>query len=184
MGQRFEQIPENLIDFIHAQKLFFVGSATAESRINISPKGMDSLRIINNKRVIWLNLTGSGNETAAHMLEDSRMTIMFAAFEGKPKILRLYGHARVIHKKDSEWKDLYSKFNPMQGARQIFDLNIDLVQSSCGMSVPFFDYVSERELLTEWANKKTDDEIEAYWLKKNQMSLDGKPTLIKEKNII
>jgi hypothetical protein len=144
MGQQYTELNDTLIDFIEQQKLYFIGTATASSRVNISPKGMDSLCVLNKNRVIWLNLTGSGNETAAHIEDMSRMTIMFAAFEGNPLILRLYGKAKAVHQNDAEWEALYAHFDPSVGARQIFDLTIDLVQSSCGMAVPFFDYVEER----------------------------------------
>lgn len=182
MGKQYSEISDKLKQFIEDQKIFFVGTATADSRINVSPKGMDSLRILNASRVVWLNVTGSGNETSAHIQENPRMTLMFAAFEGNPMILRLYGNARVIHKNDPEWKDLYSLFRPLPGARQIFDLTVELVQTSCGMGVPFYDYAGEREQLNEWANKKGEDGIKAYWEEKNQESLDGKPSHIVKKN--
>lgn len=182
MGQRYSEISDKLKQFIEDQKIFFVGTATADSRVNISPKGMDSLRVLGKNRVVWLNVTGSGNETSAHIQETPRMTIMFAAFEGNPMILRLYGNANVIHKNDSEWNELFSLFNPIPGARQLFDLTVDLVQTSCGMAVPFFDYVEEREQLKNWASNKGDAGIKEYWLEKNQISLDGKPTQIKDKN--
>ena len=182
MGQRFPEISDKQKRFIENQKIFFVGTATADSRVNISPKGMDSLRVLSKNRVAWLNVTGSGNETSAHIQEMPRMTVMFAAFEGNPLILRLYGNAKIIHKNDSEWNELFSFFNPLPGARQIFDLSVDLVQTSCGMSVPAFDYVEEREQLNNWATKKGDAGIKEYWLDKNQVSLDGKPTHIKDKN--
>jgi len=182
MGQRYTEISDKLIQFIEAQKIFFVGTATDDGRVNISPKGMDSLRVLNKNRVVWLNVTGSGNETAAHVQENPRMTIMFAAFEGSPMILRLYGNANVIHNNETEWNELYSLLNPIPGARQIFDLTVDLVQTSCGMAVPFFEYVEERDQLKNWASKKGDSGIKEYWLEKNQISLDGKPTYIKDKN--
>jgi len=182
MGQRYTEISDKLKHFIEEQKMFFVGTATAESRVNISPKGMDSLRVLGKNRVVWLNVTGSGNETSAHVQENPRMTVMFCAFEGNPMILRLYGNANVIHKNDAKWNELYSLFNPIPGARQIFDLNIDLVQTSCGMAVPLYDYVEERQQLNNWASKKGAAGIKKYWLEKNQLSLDGKPTYIKDKN--
>lgn len=182
VGKQYSEIPDKLKQFIEDQKIFFVGTATTDSRINVSPKGMDSLRILNISRVVWLNVTGSGNETSAHIQENSRMTLMFAAFEGNPMILRIYGNARVIHKNDPEWKELYSLFRPLPGARQIFDLTVELVQTSCGMGVPFYDYAGEREQLNEWANKKGKDGIKAYWEEKNQESLDGKPSHIVKKN--
>jgi len=183
MAQQQPEISEKLKQFIADQKIYFVGTAAADGRVNISPKGMDSLRVINSKRVAWLNVTGSGNETSAHVQENSRMTIMFAAFEGKPLILRLYGNAKVVHQNDPQWEDLNSLFNPLPGTRQIFDLEIDIVQTSCGMAVPFLDYVGERELLNDWATKQGETGIQEYWQKKNQLSMDGKPTHIIEKNI-
>lgn len=182
MGHQYAEISDKLNHFIEKQKIFFVGTATADSRVNISPKGMESLRVLDKNRVVWLNVTGSGNETAAHVQENSRMTIMFTAFESDPMILRLYGNADVIHKNDSAWNELYSLFNPVPGARQIFDLTVDLVQTSCGMAVPLFDYVAEREQLNKWALKKGEAGIKQYWLEKNQLSLDGIPTHIKDKN--
>ncbi len=182
MGQQYSEISDKLKQFIEEQKIFFVGTASADSRVNISPKGMDSLRVLDKNRIVWLNVTGSGNETSAHIQENSRMTIMFVAFDGNPMILRVYGSARVIHKNDQEWNNLYSLFNPISGARQVFDLDVDLVQTSCGMAVPFFDYVEEREQLKKWAIKKGDEGIKNYWQKNNQISLDGKPTNIMDKN--
>lgn len=176
MGKRYTEISAEIKEFITHQKLFFVGTATDDSRVNISPKGMDSLRVLDSNRVIWLNVTGSGNETAAHLQTHPRMTIMFAAFEGAPMILRLYGNARAIHCGDPEWNSLYCYFVITPGARQIFDLQVDLVQTSCGMAVPFFDYVDERQQLTNWAINKGEEGIKEYWKEKNQLSLDGKPT--------
>lgn len=183
MAQQYSEISDKLKTFIEQQKIYFVGTAAKDSRVNISPKGMDSLRVVGKNRVIWLNVTGSGNETSAHIQENPRMTLMFAAFEGNPMILRLYGNAKVIHKNDAEWNKAYALFNPIPGARQIFDLEVDLVQTSCGMAVPVFDYLNDRELLKNWAVKKGDDGIKEYWLEKNQMSIDGSPTHIKDKNI-
>lgn len=178
MGAKNTEISEKILQFIEAQKLFFVATAAADGRVNLSPKGMDSLRVMGRNRVIWLNVTGSGNETAAHVQENPRMTLMFTAFEGDPLILRLYGQAKVIHIKDPEWQELYDWFDPLLGARQIFELSIDLVQESCGMAVPFYDYVAEREQLNDWAVDKGSDGIRQYWQDKNQLSLDGKPTNI------
>ncbi|WP_431685635.1 pyridoxamine 5'-phosphate oxidase family protein [Hahella sp. NBU794] len=183
MGQQFSEISDKLTQFIQEQKLFFVGTAAREGRVNISPKGMDSLRVLGPNRVIWLNVTGSGNETSAHIQECPRMTVMFVAFEGNPLILRLYGEAKVIHRNDPEWEELFAHFGPIPGARQIFDLNVDLVQSSCGMAVPFYDYVEDRELLKNWAAKKGDEGIKDYWKQKNELSLDGKETHIVEKGV-
>ena len=180
MGKQFESITVKHQEFIKQQKIFFVATATNESRINLSPKGMDSLRIIDENRIVWLNMTGSGNETAAHLQEDSRMTIMFCAFEGKPLILRTYGSAKIYHSRDNEWDDLISLFPPSAGARQIIDLKVDLVQQSCGMSVPYFDFKEERNQLKDWAENKGEDGIKKYWEEKNQKSIDDNPTHILE----
>lgn len=182
MGQQYTELSEKHIQFIASQKLYFVGTATANSKVNISPKGMDSLRVLDNKTIAWLNVTGSGNETAAHVQTHPRMTVMFAAFEGNPMILRIYGKARAIHHNDSEWSRLYALFPPIAGARQIFSVAIDMVQTSCGMAVPFFEYAGEREQLSDWAQKKGETGIKAYWEEKNQSSLDGIPTHILSKN--
>ena len=176
MGQRYPEIPPRMLDFIERQRLFFVATAASDGRVNLSPKGMDSLRVLNPGRVIWLNVTGSGNETAAHVSESPRMTLMFAAFEGNPLILRLYGTARAIHPDDDDWVELFPHFEPLPGARQIFDLRVDLVQTSCGMGVPLFDYAGERGSLEAWADKKGPQGIRDYWREKNRQSLDGKPT--------
>jgi hypothetical protein len=183
MGQKYTALSEQHSQFIAEQKIFFVGTATADSRVNVSPKGMDSLRIIDKHHVVWLNVTGSGNETAAHVQENPRMTLMFCAFTGDPLILRLYGNATVVHRNDPEWADLFALFAPIPGARQIFRLTIDLVQTSCGMAVPYLSYLGEREQLNIWAEKKGPTGIKAYWQEKNQTSLDGLPTNIIAKNI-
>jgi len=183
MGKQYEALSEAHLTFIAAQKVFFVGTATTDSRVNVSPKGMDSFRVLSSSRVLWLNLTGSGNETSAHVQHDPRMTIMFCAFEGAPLIMRLYGSARVIHKNGSEWKELYSHFKPLPGARQILDLAIELVQTSCGTGVPYYTYAGERPMLEDWAIKKGDEGLRKYWEEKNQLSIDDIPTRIVEKNI-
>ncbi len=182
MGKRYEVLTDKLIEFIKVQKIFFVGKATNNSRVNVSPKGMDSLRVIDNKRVAWLNVTGSGNETSAHVQQNSRITIMFCALHGPPLILRLYGSAKVIHKNDTEWKKLFALFKPLPGARQIFDLSIELVQTSCGMGVPYYEYSGDRELLNDWAQKRDDESMKQYWLEKNQLSINDIPTHIAAKN--
>lgn len=176
MGQQFSEISERLRTFIEAQHVYFVGTAARDGRVNISPKGLDSLRVLGPDRVVWLNGTGSGNETAAHLLDVPRMTIMFCSFDAKPLILRLYGTARAIHAGDAEWTDLLALFPPMQGSRNIFVLDIDLVQTSCGFGVPFMDFQADRENMAQWAAKKGADGVAAYQQEKNRISLDGLPT--------
>lgn len=183
MAQQYSEISEKLQSFIQQQMIFFTATASKDGRVNVSPKGIDSLRVVNSKQVLWLNLTGSGNETSAHVQELPRMTLMFMALTGSPMILRLYGTARVFHQNDDQWHELYSRFNPVPGARQIFELNVDMVQTSCGMGVPLFDYAGEREQLTDWAIKKGDVGLEKYWREKNQQSIDGKATNIIARNI-
>ncbi len=175
MGQLHTEISSKLKAFIETQKIYFVATAAADGRVNVSPKGMDSLRVLDGNRIIWLNITGSGNETAAHISESPRMTLMFCSFDSDPLILRLYGTAREIQPGDNEWQVLYEQFSPIIGARQIFDMQVELVQSSCGFAVPFFEYQGEREKLKEWAEKKGPEGIEQYWRDKNSVSLDGKP---------
>ena len=183
MGKQFKSLTSAHVDFISRQKLFFVGTAAEEGRVNVSPKGMDTLRVVGDSRVVWLNVTGSGNETAAHVQCHPRMTIMFCAFEGEPLILRLYGEARAIHRNDPEWDELVALFPPLPGARQLFDMSIEMVQSSCGMGVPYFSFEGEREQLNTWAEKKGEAGIRQYWLDKNRQSIDGLPTDIEKKNI-
>ena len=179
MGDRFERLSEKHIDFISHQHMFFVGTAAAEGFVNVSPKGMDTFRVIGDSKVAWLNLTGSGNESAAHVLESDRMTIMFCSFEKHPRILRLYGHATVIHPRDGKWDELVGLFPEHLGSRQIFELNLELVLSSCGYGVPYYELKGERPTLTKWADKKGKDKIQKYWQERNMESLNKKPTGIK-----
>lgn len=175
MAKQYNEITDQLQEFIKQQKLFFVATADVDGRINLSPKGGDTLRVQDKNRLLWLNLTGSGNETAAHMLAVNRITIMFCSFENRPAILRLYGRGKIIHEQDSEWNGLIRMFPENIGARQIFDIKVDFVQTSCGFQVPFFDYKGERDLLNKWSEKKGRDGIKLYWKENNKLSLDGKP---------
>lgn len=176
MGQLFPALKERHIAFIEQQHIYFVATAPKDGRINLSPKGLDSIRVLNNNRILWLNLTGSGNETAAHLLEDSRMTLMFCSFGEKPLILRAYGTASVVHPDEPSWDDLYNNFPQKDGARQLIDLKVDLVHSSCGFGVPRMEFIGERDTLDEWIEKKGEDGIRQYWNEKNMVSMDGKPT--------
>ncbi|MBI1308005.1 MAG: pyridoxamine 5'-phosphate oxidase family protein [Bacteroidetes bacterium] len=167
------------INFIADQHVFFVATSPKDGGfINLSPKGLNSFRVLDEKTVLWLNLTGSGNETAAHILEDDRMTIMFCAFEGSPLILRLYGHCRAVHQYDEEWHSMYSQFDPIAGARQIMVMRLSRVATSCGYGVPYLEYSHERTEMRAWAEKKGEEGIKEYWKSKNEISLDGKPTRI------
>lgn len=176
MGQKFTALNKLHIEFIRQQQLFFVATAANEGRVNLSPKGLDSFRILTQAEVAWLSVTGSGNETAAHVLENPRMTIMFCAFEGKPLILRLYGEAKAYYPRDKQWHAYAQHFEILPGTRQIFVMDIDLVQTSCGMAVPFYDYQHQRNQLVEWAIGKGEAGIEEYWRNKNEFSIDGRST--------
>ena len=176
MAKRLSEISPQLQAFIERQPVYFVGTAAPEGRVNVSPKGMDSLRVLGPNRVAWLNVTGSGNETAAHLLLSPRMTLMFCAFTGAPLILRLYGQARTVQPNDADWPHLLSLFAALPGARQIYMLDIDLVQTSCGMAVPRMELQSERQDLNDWAASKSQDALSEYQQTKNRQSIDGFPT--------
>jgi hypothetical protein len=180
VADQFTELNAEHIRFIEAQKIFFTGTAASEGRVNVSPKGQDSMRIVSNRRLVWLNLTGSGNETAAHLLDRNRLTLMWCAFEGPPRILRVYGKASAIHPRDPAWAECADLLPPGVGARQYFDVDIDLVQTSCGYAVPNFEYRSDREALSRWSEKHGEQGIRQYWQDKNTHSLDGAPTGILE----
>lgn len=163
-------------DFIAAQKLFFTASTTHESRINLSPKGMDSFRVVGDNCVAYLDLTGSGNETAAHLKHDGRLTLMFCSFDTDPLILRLYGRGRVILRQDAAWAEWRAYFPELPAERQIIVLDVDSVQTSCGYAVPEYAYRGERDVLMRWAEKKGIPGLLDYWREKNRVSIDGLPT--------
>lgn len=176
MAKQFDALEPQHQSFIEAQHLFFVATAGPEGRVNVSPKGMDSLRVVAPNRLLWLNYTGSGNETAGHLLQSNRITLMWCSFEKRPQILRVYGSAKTIHKGDSGWADRASHFNPDVGARQIFDVDFDLVQTSCGYAVPFMEFVSDRDLLSDVNRDKGEDGLRDYRNEKNRHTIDGMPT--------
>ena len=176
MAEKYPEITEKLQSFIEQQNLFFVATADSDGRINLSPKGGDTLRVAGKNRILWLNLTGSGNETAAHMRAVNRITLMFCSFERQPMILRVYGSGTVVHERDDAWPDLVKLFPANTGARQVFDIEVEMVQTSCGYQVPYFEHKGERDTLDKWSEKKGRDGVREYWLEKNTLSLDGKPT--------
>ncbi|MFC3831882.1 MULTISPECIES: pyridoxamine 5'-phosphate oxidase family protein [Deinococcus] len=173
MAKQLPAISDHLKAFIEAQHVYFVGTAAPDGHVNVSPKGMDSLRVLGPNRVAWLNVTGSGNETAAHLRQLPRMTVMFCALEGPPLILRLYGTARTVQPGDREWNDLAALFPPLPGARQVFVLDVDLVQTSCGMAVPLMDFRGDRDDLNVWAAQQTPEQLDDYRQRKNTRSIDG-----------
>ena len=176
MSEFLDQITPELAKFIRAQPVFFVATAAPGSRINLSPKGMDTFRVLDEKRVAYLDLTGSGNETAAHLRASGRLTIMFCAFENVPMILRLYGQGRSLWRGTAEYAALletaYGNEEP-PGARQIVCLDIEMVQTSCGYGVPLFDYKEDRPTLRRGAENQGVDGVAAYWREKNVRSIDG-----------
>ncbi|MFP5237453.1 MAG: pyridoxamine 5'-phosphate oxidase family protein [Acidobacteriota bacterium] len=179
MAKQFPRIEEPHREFIERQHIFFNASAAAEGHVNVSPRDRKSLRVLDDHTVLYLDLTGSGNETAAHLRANGRLTLMFCSFEGPPLILRLYGTGRVIRRDSQEYNTLlsahYEGVEPL-GARQITMLNVELVQTSCGYGVPLFEYKAERDTLTRWTEAKGVDGLHAYWREKNQCSIDGFPT--------
>ena len=171
-------LSDRQIQFIKDQPLFFVATAAADGRVNMSPKGMDSLRVIDNNHISWLNLSGSGNETAAHIRSNARMTLMFCSMSDKPLILRAYGKAKVLHPRDEQWSASLAQFPTLAGSRQIFNLEIDLVQTSCGTGVPVmqFDRTRADTDLVPFYEEMGSEGVQEYWARKNVQSIDGKPT--------
>ncbi|MFB5762404.1 pyridoxamine 5'-phosphate oxidase family protein [Paenibacillus medicaginis] len=185
MGKQFTaMLPEHMA-FIRKQHLFFVGTApmSRDGHVNLSPKGYDSFRIMSESKVAYLDLTGSGNETSAHLEENGRITIMFCAFQGPPNILRLYGTGTVILPEDSEWEGVYGMFDPLPGVRQIIVVDIHKVQTSCGYAVPFMSYEKERDTLRRWAEQKGEEGLRSYKQEKNMSSLDRLPTSLGKRNV-
>lgn len=181
MGTITKELNDSDIEFINNQKMFFVSTAPKDGKINLSPKGLDdTFKIIDENRILWLNYLGSGNETASHLLEDNRMTIMFCAFEGKPNILRLYCKAKAIQEKDAKWNEYISHFTNTNAARQVFDITIENVNNSCGMGVPLYEFIGQRDNLTNLFDKMSKEEQVNYMKKKNQISFDGKATKLFE----
>lgn len=169
-------ITPELEEWIKQQPLFFNSTAPlgGQGHVNLSPRGLDSLRVIDPNQVAILDLTGSGNETAAHLLENGRITIMFCAFTGAPLILRLYGEGEVILPGDEDWLDLRDLFpDDVPGVRQIFRVLVTRVQTSCGYGVPLMDFVAQRDRLLNWAADKSEADIAKYQKEKNSQSIDG-----------
>jgi hypothetical protein len=179
MGKQFPTLDASHRDFIRRQRIFFAASAAPGARVNLSPRGADAFAVIDERTVAYLDLTGSGNETAAHLKADGRLTIMFCAFDGPPNILRLYGHGQALRRGSPAYAELLAgAFGGAEpaGARQIVRLNVDLVQTSCGYGTPLFDYRGERPSLDNWARAKGEDGLKAYRREKNLVSIDGLPT--------
>lgn len=176
MAKFYDTIPPELAAFIREQLVFFVATATESSRINLSPKGMDTLRVLDERTAVYLDLTGSGNEVAAHIKADGRMTIMFCSFGEKPMILRLYGRGRLVFPRDAEWGRLHANFTPEIGERQIVVLDVERVQTSCGFGVPTAETMQPRETLRRWSESKGEDGLVEYRRRMNVVSIDGLPS--------
>lgn len=176
MAKFYPALTEQHALFIRSQKIFFTASAPQRGRINLSPKGMDSLRILTPNRVAYLDLTGSGNETAAHLLENGRITLMFCSFDEAPLILRIYGAGRAVQPRSPDWNSLHAAFPALPAERQIIELTVESVQTSCGYAVPQYVYTGERAILARWAEKKGPAGLLEYWREKNRISIDGLPS--------
>jgi hypothetical protein len=178
MSKELNQITEDHKVFIENQRLFFVSTAPLNEKghINLSPKGFDCFRILSPTRVGYLDITGSGNETSAHLLENGRITFMFCAFDGPPKILRLYGNGYTVLPGAAEWDELSKHFTLLPAARQIIVANIFMVKTSCGFGVPLYHYEGERDHAFKWAAAKGENGLEEYKKEKNMTSMDGLTT--------
>lgn len=176
MGKQFDHLSDAHQDFIRAQPMFFTGSAAQTGKVNISPKGMDSLRILDANTIAYVNVTGSGNETAGHLLDSPRLTLMWCSFDKRPQILRTYGTARTIHPRDAEWDGLMAQLPALPAARQIYVQTIDMVQTSCGYAVPFMEPAGDRDTLLKWSKDRGPEGVKTYWAERNQTTLDGAPT--------
>jgi hypothetical protein len=179
MGKTYATIDESVREFIVAQPVFFVGSAPLDpnGHVNISPKGLDTLRILGASTVAYLDLTGSGIETVAHLKENSRIVLMFCAFQGPPKILRIYGKGRVVEPHQTEFPALAVHFPKFEAARSIIVVEVSLIADSCGYGVPLLKYEGERDQLLKWARNQGPEGLTAYRAKKNEQSIDGLPGL-------
>jgi hypothetical protein len=184
MAKVHNSITPELQQFIRDQHLFFVATAplSAEGHVNLSPKGHDCLRVLSDHQVAYLDMTGSGNETSAHIRENGRITLIWCAFEGPPSILRLYGQGRTVLPADPEWDGLIAQFPTFNSSRQIIMVEVERVQTSCGYAVPLYDYQGERDVLDRyWDAKGVDGGLEAYQREKNTQSIDCLPTPLGER---
>ena len=174
----YDALDDRLIAFIKAQKMFFVATAPLDAggHVNLSPKGLHCFRILSDRQVGYLDLTGSGNETSAHVEQNGRITFMFCAFDGPPNILRLYGRGRTVLPGTPEWDALAPQFPRYPGARQVLLADIDRVMTSCGFAVPLYDYRGDRDTLVKWAETKGPEALDRYRKEKNARSIDGLPT--------
>jgi hypothetical protein len=179
VGKVFAGLDDDVRGFIARQHVFFVATAplAADGHVNLSPKGLDTFRVLGPTTVAYLDLTGSGVETIAHLRENGRVTVMFCAFEGRPRILRLYGRGRAVESGDAEWATVSAHFPQLPGVRSVVVVDVERIADSCGYAVPRYEYVGDRPQLLDWAEKKGDDGLRKYQAQKNRTSLDGLPGL-------
>jgi hypothetical protein len=175
MSKFFDHLTPELTEFMRAQPVFFVATAAPHSRINLSPKGMDTFRVLDEKRVAYLDLTGSGNETAAHLLHDGRITIMFCSFDKNAGIARIYGRGAVIPPSHERWAELIANFPKLPGVRQVMEIRVESAMTSCGYAVPRMREMTPRDTLEKYWTKKGEHEKEKYQQKHNLRSIDGLP---------
>ncbi|MGB0580244.1 MAG: pyridoxamine 5'-phosphate oxidase family protein [Limisphaerales bacterium] len=182
MAKVHHEITDELRDWIQQQRLFFVASAplSADGHVNLSPKGADTFRVLGPNQVAYLDFTGSGAETIAHLRENGRIVFMFCAFEGSPRILRLHGKAEFVTPDSAEWIELRAQFPDAPGVRSIIRSEISRVCTSCGFGVPHYEFTEERTILADWAKKNGEDAVVAYQQEKNLQSIDGLPALEKK----
>jgi hypothetical protein len=182
MGKVFHGISSALADWLRTQPMFFVATAPSDldGHVNLSPKGLDgSFAIVDERRVSYLDLTGSGVETIAHLRDNGRIVLMFCAFSGPPRIVRLHGRGRVVLAGDPEFSDAVEAFPaPVPpGARSVIEVDVTRISDSCGFGVPLMELVDQRRMLPEWAARKGIDGIADYQATRNQTSIDGLPGL-------
>jgi len=173
MGRVLDAISDELAAFLEAQPVFFVATAPLDGRVYLSPKGLDSFRVLDAQTVAYLDLTGSGVETIAHLQENGRITLMFCAFEGAPNIVRLYGRGEVLPVGEPEGDALLDRFPAIVGARSVIRVAVERVSTSCGYGVPLMRYEGPRSRLVEWAEARGPDGLVAYRSDKNAVSIDG-----------
>jgi hypothetical protein len=177
MAATVEAITPEIAEWLRAQPMFFVATAPIDGHVNVSPKGYDTFRVLDEHRVAYLDLTGSGVETIAHVRENGRITLMFCAFAGNPRIARLYGRATVHEPGSDEFDALAREFELLPGVRAIIDIAVTRISTSCGYAVPLMDLVEDRSRLQDWTRAKGDAALVEYRAGKNAVSIDGLPGL-------
>lgn len=179
MGRAFDRLTEPLREFVERQHVFFVATAplSEDGHVNVSPKGYDTLRVLDEHTVSYLDISGSGAETIAHLRENGRITIMCCAFEGAPDVVRLYGRGEVVFPAEPGFPELLARFPPRSGVRAVIVVRLDRVSSTCGFAVPLMDYVADRERLEEVFAARGPEALPAYWASKNATSIDGLPAV-------